>query len=136
MNQSEFINNVVGLPWKNRAVSFESVDCWGLVLLYYKHVLKIDLPSVEGYFENDNVDDCWVKETKNSHWIESDVQQHGLVFTCYSSQGRPMHVGICIGGGLVLHADGHVNAGGTVRVNKIKSMQRLFGRVTYHKYVG
>jgi hypothetical protein len=43
MTQSDFIGLVNGKPWANRACSFDEMDCWGLVVLYYRHVLGLEL---------------------------------------------------------------------------------------------
>ena len=137
MDKMEFINNVIGLPWVNRAASFESVDCWGLVILYYKHVLSINLPMVEGYDIGDNISECWQRESANSHWHEVDTpESESLVFTCYDTSGKPAHVGIYIGGGMVLHAHGNEVIGGSVKAHKIKVIERMYGNLTFHKYVG
>lgn len=137
MNKVDFINKVIGIPWENRASSFDSVDCWGLVLLYYKHVLNIDLPNVEGYGEFECISKCWQKEELKSHWVKVDDEKDcDLVFTCYDSDGKPCHVGIYIGNGKLLHSDGHIRAGGSVRVNNLQSVERLYGKVTLHKYSG
>ncbi len=49
MTQSEFIGLVNGKPWANRACSFEQMDCWGLVVLYYRNVLGLELHHIAGY---------------------------------------------------------------------------------------
>lgn len=136
MNSIEFINKMVGVPWENRASSFESVDCWGLVLLYYKHVLNIELPQTGGYLERENIEKCWVIESEKRWQEVGSPTESGLVFTCYDSNLKPMHVGVCIDDTNALHADGHINNGGSVRVNKISSLERLHGKVTYHTYTG
>lgn len=46
---SDFVRRVIGVPWANRACSFEKVDCWGLVVLYYRHVLGIELHQTPDY---------------------------------------------------------------------------------------
>lgn len=42
---SDFISKVIGVPWANRACSFEKVDCWGLCVLYYRHVNRPGNPG-------------------------------------------------------------------------------------------
>ena len=49
MTQSDFIGLVNGKPWANRACSFEQMDCWGLVVLYYRNVLGLELHHIAGY---------------------------------------------------------------------------------------
>lgn len=77
MTQSDFIGLVNGKPWANRACSFEQMDCWGLVVLYYRHVLGLELHHIAGY-------------------------ESGADFiTCYEQETRPLAA--CAGGGNRLH---------------------------------
>lgn len=132
MMQQEFINKVLGLPWVNRACSFAAVDCYGLVMLYYKHVLGIDLDEPKGYANGEPVADCWDSETQNPHWIEKDSPMlSGVVFTCYSG-GQPAHVGLYIGDGKVLHCRGSEKEPGSVAIHNIRAVERLCGKMTYH----
>lgn len=137
MTQAEFITKIIGAEWVSRGVSFDACDCWGLVVLYYKHVLNIDLPKIEGYKNAYDVADCWQKEESSGHWSLVDkAESNDLVFTCYTIDGRPCHVGVYIGNGKVLHTDGSFDHGGSVRVNSAGALERLHGRMTYHKYTG
>lgn len=136
MDKIEFIDKVLGARWVNRASSFTECDCWGLVLLYYKHVLGIELPEVDGYNEKINIADCWKNETSTGRWVECDKpQMDGLVFTCYRGE-QPSHVGVTIGGGKVLHTTGGLKSDGSVQVNTIRAVERMYGKMTYHKFTG
>lgn len=136
MDKVEFINKILGAKWVNRASSFSECDCWGLVLLYYKHVLNINLPEVEGYEEGVKTSDCWNKETKKGRWqICSQPKVDGLVFTCYRDD-KPSHVGVTIGDGKVLHTTGGLETNGSVQVNSIRAIERTYGKMTYHKFIG
>ena len=134
MDKNEFINKIIGAKWVNRAVSFEACDCWGVVVLYYKHVLNIELPVVIGYKEKINISDCWQEESSKPHWLETDnASDSGLVFTCYKGD-LPSHVGVTIGNGMVLHSNG-TNKSGGAQVNSIRAIQAIYGKMTYHKYI-
>ncbi len=135
MNQQEFINKVIGLPWVNRASSFDEVDCWGLVTLYYKHVLGIDLPIITGYAKG---------ECDTSHGWQSGINQwqqmdrpsvNGLLFTCYKGD-EPSHVGITISAIKVLHARGFVGCAGKVEIHSIRAIESIYGKITLHKFIG
>lgn len=136
MDKLEFINKMLGVRWVNRASSFEECDCWGLVLLYYKHVLNIELPEVEGYEDGVDTSICWNAETKTGRWEEAEkAQEDGIVFTCYRN-GYPNHVGVYIGGGKVLHTTGGFKQDGAVQVNSIRAVESNCGKMTYHKFTG
>lgn len=135
MNQQEFIDRVIGLPWVDRASSFESVDCWGLVLLYYKHVLGIELPEITGY-EQGECDTSQGWQSGVHQWQQVDkAAGSGLVFTCYKGN-KPSHVGITISPTKVLHSRGWVNNPGKVEIHSIRAIERLYGKLTYHKFIG
>ena len=125
---------MLGKPWVNRASSFGSVDCFGLVMLYYRHVMGIDLPAVDGFKENNNFLDCY--KSGIDQWQEVNAPtENGLMFTCYRG-GTPMHVGLCIGKGFALHARGNVNQPGKVEIHSIRAIAHLYGKITYHKFIG
>ncbi len=135
MGKLEFISMMIGKPWLNRAVSFESVDCWGLVIMYYRNVFGVELPTVDGYSQKNDIAECWANEASKSHWkqVQSPTKD-GVVFTCYEG-AKPTHVGITIGDGKVLHTNGANRVGG-VQINSIKAIERLHGKMTYHKFIG
>ena len=49
MTVDEFIRKTIGVKWADRSCNFSEIDCWGLVILYYDHVLNIKLPEIKGY---------------------------------------------------------------------------------------
>lgn len=135
MNQQNFIDKVIGLPWVDRASSFESVDCYGLVTLYYKHVLGIDLPIITGY-EAGECDTSQGWQSGISQWQEMDKpSKDGLLFTSYKD-GKPSHVGITISATKVLHARGFVGCAGKVEIHSIRAVEAIYGKISFHKFIG
>ena len=134
MDQQTFIKNIIGKPWVNRAASFDAADCWGVVSLYYKHVLNIDIPTVEGFIENEQFNKCY---SENLHlWQEVKTPiVAGLVFTCYKGE-TPTHVGVCIGGGKALHSRGTTDNHGKVEIHSLRAIETICGKMTYHKFTG
>ena len=134
MEQQQFIKSIIGKPWVNRACSFDSVDCWGLVVMYYKHVLNVDIPTVQGFIENDQFEKCY---SENLHlWQEVKAPiTNGLVFTCYKGE-TPTHVGVCIGGGKVLHSRGTEANHGKVEIHSIRAIESIYGKIVYHYFTG
>ncbi len=134
MNQDEFINKTLGLPWVNRAVSFDSLDCWGLVLLYYKHVMDIELPTIKGYSKGD-CDTAQGWQSGINQWQEINKPIVGCIFTCYKG-GSPIHVGIAISSTKVLHARGFIDSPGKVEIHSMRAIETIYGKITYHKFIG
>lgn len=134
MTQNEFIKKVVGLPWVNRAISFDAVDCYGLVVLYYRHVLGVELPIPEGFNEKLKTDECW--NNGISDWEQvSSPNTGGLMFTCYKG-GSPCHVGVTISPTHVLHCRGSERNPGKVEVHSVRTIESIYGKITYHKFIG
>ena len=46
MTEQEFISHWVGTPWLERGRSKDGIDCWALVVRYYKDVLGIELEEL------------------------------------------------------------------------------------------
>lgn len=134
MNQSHFIKKVLGVPWKNRSISWDAMDCYGLVILYYRHVLGIELPSVTGFSEGEPIADCWTDNIHTWEQVHTPPIQ-GLLFTSYKGD-RPMHVGIVISPTHVLHCRGHINNPGKVEIHSIRAIMTTCGKITFHRFKG
>ena len=134
MTQDEFITKILGKPWVNRSSTFDSVDCFGLIMLYYNHVLKINLPTVDGFIEKGDFVTCYDKG--KTLWQEIDSPtENGIAFTCYRGE-TPIHVGLCIGHGYALHCRGSEKQHGKVEIHSLRAIERLYGRISYHKFTG
>ena len=76
MNLNEFIKKVIGVKWVDRASTFKQMDCWRPVILYYRHVLKIELATIIGYetsqatLQNDAL--CEAQR----HWLQGGQVQY------------------------------------------------------------
>lgn len=75
MTQSDFIGLVNGKPWANRACCFEQMDCWGTVVLYYRHVLGTELHHIAGYESGADFITCYEQEC--AHWRRVPVAAIG-----------------------------------------------------------
>lgn len=124
MDKDEFINGMIGIPWVDRACTMEACDCWGLVVLYYRHVLGIELHQLPGYESGSDFLTCYSDEVV--FWRRSDVPQEGGIFIAYVGH-RQEHVGV-IANGAALHSRGD---GGGVRHDRIRVIEKLFTRVEY-----
>jgi len=95
----------IGLPYLTNGRTEAGVDCWGLVRLFYRDELNIDLPS---YTDNYNgADDPAIMELmseyKDINWKKQTVPEIGdvCVFNIY---GEPCHVGVYIGNSKFMHS--------------------------------
>lgn len=123
MKPREWIEDVQGKPWVDRSYGPDSYDCWGLVIDYFKRVLEIELPEVDGYLTG--VDFAQgMAEVLNTGTFENCGKDSGLLFTRFIGDDAT-HVGV-ITDGRVVHAMGAPESGGQVYNHTIKHIERLF----------
>ncbi len=124
---SDFIKQMIGVPWANRSCSFEKVDCWGLVVLYFRHVLSTELHQTPDYEAGDDFFTCYKGDV--TFWRPVSKPIEGGIFVGYQGS-QPAHVGLVLNR-QALHARGE---GGSVRIDSLLVIQRAFTRVEYFEY--
>lgn len=95
----------VGIPYLNRGRSREGVDCWGLVQLWYREQLGVEVPDYLWAYTNahdfESVENA-INENKKT-WRRVDEADYGDVLV-FRIKGVPIHVGIKQQGDDFLHA--------------------------------
>lgn len=127
MHKDEFIKRMLGVPWRNRASTFDECDCWGLVLLYYLHVLNIDIPTLSDYESGEQFGQCY--ESGVSCWAVQNKAIGDCIFVAWIGSA-PVHVGLVIDG-VAVHSRGE---NGHVRQDPLRTIQKLFTKVEYYTY--
>lgn len=127
MSKEEFLSRVLGIPWKNRACTFEAADCWGLVTLYYRHVLGIEIHQTPDYESGCDFLTCYDADVV--FWRREDSFIDDGIFVAWVGS-NPVHVGLIIDG-RALHSRGD---NGHVRPDSIRTIQKLFTRVEFYSY--
>lgn len=127
MQLNDFIRKVNSLSWVDRACSFEAVDCWGLVVLYFRHVRGVELHQVHGYESGKDFITCY--EGERVFWKPA-VRSAGCIAVFYRGE-HPDHIGIVIDGNRCLHSRGE---GDGVRIDSLTLLERAFTRVEFLQY--
>lgn len=127
MRNEEFIELTAGKPWANRSCSFERVDCWGLVCLYFLHVKGINIHHSDKYDTDEDFITCFTEEV--SFWSICETSHSADIFVAYVGN-TPAHVGIIING-MAYHSRAQSSH---VRFDKIRTIERLFTKVEYYNY--
>ncbi|GKX40418.1 NlpC/P60 family protein [Pectobacterium versatile] len=127
MNSTEFIDRMIGVPWVNRACSFTECDCWGMIVLYYRHVMNIEIPVIDDYVSNADFNDCF--SIGISRWEKIESPCYGGMVAAYYGN-KPIHVGITIGN-RVLHSRGESDA---VRFDRLKVFERVYTKLEFYRY--
>lgn len=127
MRSDEFIQRMLGVPWSNRACSFDAADCWGLVTLYYRHVLGIEIHHVPGYESNSSFITCFDEQV--IFWKRSDIFTDGGIFVAFYGSS-PIHVGLTLNG-MAFHSRGE---NGQVRLDQIRTIKKLYTKLEFYHY--
>ena len=100
------LDDFVGLPYQTHGRSLEGVDCWGLVWLAAWHLYGLRLPSYTscytpkaGFLEMEQVID---NSIENWERVEGRQEKEGDV-ALLRLRGRPVHCGLVVSRGKVLH---------------------------------
>jgi len=127
MHNDKFVELTIGKPWANRACSFERIDCWGLVCLYFLHVKGINIHHTEKYDADEDFITCFTDEV--CFWTLCGTSHSADIFVAYVGNA-PAHVGIIING-MAYHSRAESSQ---VRFDKIRTIERLFTKVEYYNY--
>lgn len=95
----------IGIPFKNNGRSEEGSDCWGIVCLYYKHEMGIELPKLSGMYENTGQSALisGIIDAIKPRWTKIKDPQRGDVIV-FTIAGKETHVGVCINTHQFIHA--------------------------------
>jgi len=125
MTPAEFVNRMVGKPWKRWAADFEACDCFGLLVLWYRHVLGVELGEVPQT-------DLATGFQASAGW-EQCGQEEGATAWMSWSDGAPRHCGVVLFGGVLLHCEGREDRPGSVRVTKLSAIRRMAPDVRFYR---
>lgn len=125
MPMDEFIRRAVGLPWARWRSDWEAMDCAGLVLLWHREVLGVDLGEVPHT-------DIATGFTESTGWVECEAQAGATAFMAWRG-GAPTHCGVVLFGPVLLHCDGSEARAGSVRVTRISAMRRLNPDIRFYR---
>ena len=95
----------IGIPYVTNGRTEEGVDCWGLVRLFYRDELNIDLPSYDTAYYGPSDDEriASLMDLHKGDWSKQDNPKVGDVCV-FNILGEPCHVGIYIGNNKFLHS--------------------------------
>ncbi len=125
MTPDEFVSRAVGVPWVRWGSSWDGADCYGIIILYCREVLGLELGVVPQT-------DIAAGFAQASGWSQCP-HEPGAVGWMAWLDGRPSHCGIVLSGGDMLHSQGSEGKGGSVRVTRIEVLRRLYSDITYHR---
>lgn len=138
MTKSEFIRRAVGLPWVDRACNWRAMDCWGVVIMYFRYVYGEELPCVEGYNSGDtSIVDGFKGQIESGKWRQVDESEGDCIAFMLFKNSVASHVGVIVDGKYALHSAGNANKEGQVRCDRLEVFRRFHqGELLFYKYEG
>lgn len=125
MTPQEFAAKAVGLPWRRWRSDWQCADCWGLVVLYHREVLGLDLGDVPHI-------DIATGYAAATGW-EPCAEADGVVFMCFRA-GEAVHCGIVLGAAALHAQEGHpISDLGSTRLTPMSVMRRLYQDIRFYR---
>jgi cell wall-associated NlpC family hydrolase len=132
MTPEEFASRAVGLPWVRWRSDWQAADCYGLVILYHREVLGVDLGAVPKAGIGDGF------EALSDRWHECSTDEPDAVVWMAWRDGSPTHCGIMLPGARCLHSEGRIDEHGrhvgSVRITPLRTMRRAYGTIRAYRY--
>jgi cell wall-associated NlpC family hydrolase len=134
-DEQEFVNSLIGLPWKSGANGPDAYDCWGIAQAVQGRLFLRQLPDIRINAEDVRTVMREIATTKaRMSWTRADGPTHGRLVEM-SSGRHPYHVGVYldVDGGGILHSQ---NPAG-VCFDRIATLQAAgWRRFTYNEWIG
>lgn len=126
MELDEFTTRIMECPWVEGQASFSGADCWGVVVLYYRHVHGIELENDHHEARIGRIEAGIAEQLATGDWVEAlSPDEDGVVFMTYVSDS-PRHCGV-ISNGRVLHSSGGRGRKlAYCRRDRIEVLQRMY----------
>ena len=125
MTQNEFITHAVGVPWVRWRSDWQAADCFGLIVLYHREVLSIELGAVPQI-------DIATGFNAAQGWQECGADAGATCFMAFRD-GAPTHCGILLTGDQVLHSEGAPDHPGSARITRLAVIQRIYGATHFYR---
>lgn len=116
-----------GLPWARWRSDWQAADCYGLVVLWHREVLGIELGAVP---QTDIADGF----AAASGWQPCEPVPGATAWMAWRG-GAPAHCGILAQPGMVLHSEGDVGRPGLARLTRLSVMQRMYSDLRFFRRV-
>lgn len=125
ISRDDFIRRAVGLTWARWRSDWSAADCFGLVILWHREVLGIELGSVPQT-------DIAKGFSRTTGWLECEAEEGATCFMAWRN-GAPTHCGILLPHRRVLHCEGAEDRPGSARVSPLSAMQRFYGEIRFYR---
>lgn len=105
MTPETFITNVMGIPFKFGRGDWLACDCWGLVELWYREILGIELDDRAGHGVNHGAVQRWFNSAP-TRWNIVEAPHDNDLVVMRVGKLNAAHVGIIFDNGVLHTSDG------------------------------
>lgn len=126
LTPDQFAGRAVGVPWARWQATWESMDCFGLLVLWHREVLGLDIGQVP------ETDIATGFDAANG-WRESGPLPGVACFMAWRD-GAPQHCGVLLDAARVIHSDGADDRPGSVRVTRLRAMRTLYHDLRFYRF--
>ena len=120
---------LIGIPYIEHGRDYSGADCWGIVFLFYRDVLRHPIPSYVAEmqaraFHRSDIG-ALIEDERAEHWIQVSEPKHGDVALMRTGR-EESHVGIYLDRARILHSEGEPGSC-IVRADDMRIRSRLVG---------
>lgn len=117
-----------GIPYLRRGRDRQGLDCWGLVRLWYRDELGLALPSFADLDDGEAATAQELAARAREQWRQVETPEAGDVILL---RGDPLHVGVVLAPGLMLHTTRKLGASAVERYDTGRWRHRVQGFFRY-----
>ena len=125
----------IGLPFRDHGRDRSGVDCWGLVRLVMAEQFGVALPSLINEYRHtaDRAIGPLI-EAESAHFtaIAAGQEKQGDIIVL-RLHGQPMHIGLVLGDGQMLHAEDGIETS-IARYRGPRWLDRIYGFYRYEPF--
>lgn len=123
----DFERLMLGKPYFDRCCHFDAVDCWGLVVLFYRMCRGINVHHNDDYDNGSQFATCFDGEVV--FWQETENPEQGDIVVAFRGN-TPAHIALVWGRDKILHAREKT----AVRFDRLRTLDRLSTQIRFYKY--
>lgn len=127
VTSDDFAKLMLGKPYTDRCCHIDTVDCWGLIVLYYRLCHSINVHHDDSYDNGGSFSTCFDGEI--NFWRDTDSPSIGDVVVAYRGN-TPIHVALWWGRDKILHAREKT----AVIFDRLLTLERLSTKLRFLTY--
>lgn len=132
-----WVGHYIGLPFTEHGRDRRGLDCWGLVRLVLAEQFGLNVPCLSREYDRTTdavrIGRLIAREVPRWRRMPSGEEELGDVIVT-RMRGQPMHVGLVVGDGQMLHVERGVDSA-LARYNGLQWQDRIEGFYRYRTYL-